>query len=171
MNLDNLAPMEFHPEALKNLVLADDKKQLLEEAVISSRRKQEHQVQTPVSKMDPHSKITDRLLLLFHGGPGTGKSLAAQCLANYARCPVFVIIPSAMKDDRVFFDRLRTVFQLAKRWNCLVLVDNADTVLARRAISQNVEHNAIITGKPKPILHTLGSDGSQLMINYQKCSI
>lgn len=107
----------------------------------------QHQQVTPVvSQMGPRSKITERLYFLFHGVQGTGKSLAAKCLANYARRPLFIVSSGMKAGEATFISCLRTVFKLAKQWDCLVLMDHVDTVVEARSTA-DLERNAIVTGR------------------------
>ncbi|KAI7773022.1 hypothetical protein LA080_012409 [Diaporthe eres] len=98
------------------------------------------------SDTDPRPNITDRLFFLFHGAPGMGRSLVAQCLANYARRPLFHVTSGTKAGEAKLIDSLRTVFELAKRWNCLVLVDHVETVLELRNFS-DFDKNAVVTNR------------------------
>lgn len=147
VNLEELEPMEFPRNSLKRLILPDKKKDLLVKAIEAVQaRPQHHEVASAASKMDPHSKIMDRLFLLFHGAQGTGKSFAAQCFANYARRPLFHVTSGMKADEAKFIDSVRTVFKLAKRWDCLILLDHVETVMESRGAG-DLERNAISTGK------------------------
>lgn len=106
---------------------------------------QHQQIAPATPGMDPRSMIMGRRFLLLHGGIGTGKSFAAQCLANHARRPLFVIT-SGMKARERAISRLRTVFKLAKRWDCLVLMDHLGTLLKSQGTSE-FEGDVIVTGK------------------------
>lgn len=120
---------------------------MLVKTVESVQRQTLPQQVTPLSsRVDLRSNITDRLFLLFHGATGTGKSLAAQCLADYARHPLFIVTSGTKTHEATFIDCLRTVFKLAKHWGCMVLMDHVDTVMETRG-KENVERNTTVTGR------------------------
>lgn len=147
VNLEELVPLEFPLDALGKLILPDKKKELLVKAIEAVQTQTQHQQVAPVvSKMDPQSNITDRLFLLFHGAPGMGKSLAAQCLANYTRRPLLLVTSGTKADEATSVDCFETAFKLARRWGCLVLLDHVDTVMETRG-RESMERNAVVTGR------------------------
>lgn len=147
MDLEELAPLEFPPDALRKLVISDKRKHILVKAIEAVQAQAQHQQIAPAaSRVDPRSMVTGRLSPLFHGVPGTGKSLAAKCLANHARRPLFVVTSGMKADEDLFIGCLRTVFKLAKRWDCLVLMDHVDTVMKSRGM-EDLERNVIVTGQ------------------------
>lgn len=42
--------------------------------------------------------------------------------------------------------KLNDIFKLAKRWNAIVLVDEADVILAKRS-TEELERNSVVAGK------------------------
>lgn len=107
---------------------------------------QSPQVGQAATHIFPPSKITDHLLLLFHGAPGTGKSLAAQCLADYARRPLLLITSGMKGDEATSVDCLRTAFKLARRWDCLVLIDHMETVFEERSAT-DFDRSTVVIGR------------------------
>lgn len=147
MDLEDLAPLEFPLDALGKLILPDETKQLLVKAIQAVQTQTQYQQVPPAaSKADHRLSITDRLFFLFHGGPGTGKSLTAQCLANFARRPLLFVTSGMKTDEASYADYLRDVFNYAKRWGCLVLMDHVDTVVECRS-TNDFQRNAIVTGR------------------------
>ena len=152
MNLEELESLDFTPDALGRLILPKEKKQLLVRAIESVQKQTEYPRVVPdATKLIPGSNMTDRLFLLLHGSPGTGKSLAAQCLANHARRPLFLVTSGMKAGEATFVDFLRTVFKLAKQWKCLVLMERMDIVVERLAMGKDLERNAIVNGRPQPV--------------------
>lgn len=146
MDLEELAPLEFPVDPLRRLIITNDGKQLLVRAIEAVKAQSHHQQIAPETlRMDPRPMLMGRRFLLFHGSNGTGKSFAAQCLANHARRPLFVVT-SGMKADEDAIGCLRTVFKLAKRWDCLVLMDHLGTLMKSQGTS-DFEGDVIVTGK------------------------
>ncbi|KAJ6035827.1 P-loop containing nucleoside triphosphate hydrolase protein [Penicillium herquei] len=85
------------------------------------------------------------LIILLHGEPGVGKTSTAECVAAHTRRPLFPITCGDIgeKADTVE-DNLETNFQLAHKWGCVLLLDEADVFLSRRA-SDDIQRNAIVS--------------------------
>ena len=83
LNMDQIGPVVWNEEAFDSLVLEKD-------------RKTKELITALVCKQISSSKSTDviaakgnGLILLFHGGPGTGKTLTAEGVAELARKPLY----------------------------------------------------------------------------------
>ncbi|KAG6354986.1 hypothetical protein INS49_004067 [Diaporthe citri] len=85
------------------------------------------------------------LFILLHGGPGTGKTLTAESVAEIARRPLYRVtcgdIGTKAEDVENY---LEAVLLLGKKWDCVVLLDEADVFLEQRSVS-NLERNALVT--------------------------
>lgn len=73
------------------------------------------------------------LVILLHGPPGVGKTSTAECVADDTRRPLYPITcgdigetPSEVESN------LQYNFQLAHKWGCVLLLDEADIFLSRR---------------------------------------
>lgn len=67
------------------------------------------------------------LIILLHGEPGVGKTSTAECVAAHTRRPLFPITCGDIgeKADDVE-DNLEMNFQLAHKWGCVLLLDEAE---------------------------------------------
>ncbi|KAJ9130684.1 AAA family ATPase [Pleurostoma richardsiae] len=73
------------------------------------------------------------LNFLLHGPPGVGKTLTAEVLAETHRVPLYTVAAGQIGTDHVRVEKiLKTVFRVARRWNAVLLLDEADTFLAQR---------------------------------------
>ncbi|KAJ9604442.1 hypothetical protein H2200_011278 [Cladophialophora chaetospira] len=67
------------------------------------------------------------LIILLHGEPGVGKTSTAESIAAYTDRPLFAVtcgdIGQTAEDVE---SRLETNFQLAHRWGCVLLLDEAE---------------------------------------------
>jgi hypothetical protein len=83
LNMDQIGPVVWNSQAFQSLVLEKD-------------RKTKELITALVSKQISSSKSTDviagkgnGLILLLHGGPGTGKTLTAEGVAELAKKPLY----------------------------------------------------------------------------------
>ena len=85
------------------------------------------------------------LILLLHGGPGTGKTLTAESVAEIAEKPLYRVtcgdVGTKAEDVEKY---LESVFHLGKQWGCVVLLDEADVFLEQRSL-QDLQRNALVS--------------------------
>lgn len=85
------------------------------------------------------------LIVLLHGPPGTGKTLTAEGVAEIAQKPLYRVTCGDLGTDPVRVEKyLESVFALGKRWDCVVLLDEADVFLEQRSL-MNLERNALVS--------------------------
>jgi ATP-dependent Lon protease len=67
------------------------------------------------------------LIILLHGEPGVGKTSTAECVAAETKRPLFPITCGDLGDRAETVEaNLETNFQLAHRWGCVLLLDEAE---------------------------------------------
>ncbi|TLS21219.1 uncharacterized protein PpBr36_10524, partial [Pyricularia pennisetigena] len=73
------------------------------------------------------------LVSLFHGPPGTGKTFTASMISELLRRPLFRV---ACRDMAINLETVRTrldpIFALAKKWNGMVLLEDADHLVQQQ---------------------------------------
>jgi AAA+ superfamily predicted ATPase len=85
------------------------------------------------------------LILLLHGGPGTGKTLTAESVAELTRRPLFrVTCGDVGTNADVVEEYLNSALHLGKVWRCVVLLDEADVFLEERT-RQDLKRNALVS--------------------------
>lgn len=102
------------------------------------------------------------LIILLHGAPGVGKTSTAECVAEYTNRPLFALtcgkccseIMNLQSTDNVAGDigenaqevqkNLTENFNLAIRWGCVMLLDEADVFLQTRD-KLNMKRNAVVS--------------------------
>ncbi len=73
------------------------------------------------------------LIILLHGAPGVGKTSTAECVAASTGRPLFPITcgdiggATAQEVER----NLEKFFELANKWGCVLLLDEADVFLGK----------------------------------------
>lgn len=69
------------------------------------------------------------LIILLHGAPGVGKTSTAECVADYTERPLFAVTCGDIGDNpTIVEENLENNFQLAHRWGCVLLLDEAEYV-------------------------------------------
>ncbi|PYH93980.1 hypothetical protein BO71DRAFT_326389 [Aspergillus ellipticus CBS 707.79] len=93
------------------------------------------------------------LILLLHGAPGVGKTSTAEGIAELFQKPLFQITCGEAALTMIVGDlgttakevekALETTFALANRWDCVLLLDEADVFLAQRT-KEDFQRNGLV---------------------------
>ncbi|KAB8225697.1 hypothetical protein BDV33DRAFT_230164 [Aspergillus novoparasiticus] len=139
LSVKHLSDIKWNTEAFKHLVLHHTKKDLIEALIFSH-----NSVIAPPST-DVIEGKGNGLILLLHGGPGTGKTLTAESVAELTERPLYRVtcgdIGTNAEDIEGY---LETVFHLGTQWNCVVLLDEADIFLEERSPA-DLQRNALVS--------------------------
>lgn len=82
-------------------------------------------------------------VVLCKGVPGVGKTLTAEVYAELIERPLYAIHSGTLGTDAsAVHDNLQRVFERAKRWNCVLLLDEADVFVVQRG--ESIEQNAVV---------------------------
>ncbi len=75
------------------------------------------------------------LSVLFYGAPGTGKTMAAQVLANELQMPLYRVDLSQIVSKYIGETQknIGRIFDEADRYECILLFDEADAIFAKRS--------------------------------------
>ena len=85
------------------------------------------------------------LIVLLHGGPGTGKTFTAETVAEIAEKPLYRVTCGDLGTEPTDVEKyLESVLYLGKIWDCVVLLDEADVSLEERSI-ENLARKALIS--------------------------
>lgn len=86
------------------------------------------------------------LIILLHGVPGVGKTSTAECIADYTQRPLFPITCGDIGETATAVEaNLGKNFQLAHKWGCVLLLDEADVFMAKRSGS-DIQRNSLVSG-------------------------
>ncbi|KAJ8114483.1 hypothetical protein OPT61_g3643 [Boeremia exigua] len=96
------------------------------------------------------------LILLLHGAPGVGKTSTAEGVAEAFKKPLLQITCGDLgfTAEKVE-ESLARNFDLASRWGCVLLLDEADVFLASRKSAENnadLSRNALVAGETTLLL-------------------
>jgi hypothetical protein len=132
-----IEPVVWDKAAFENLAIEKDTKELIQ-ALIRNKIKSDQSIDFVKGK-------GTGLIVLLHGGPGTGKTLTAETVAEIAEKPLYRITCGAMGTTATEVEKnLESVFHLGRRWGCVVLLDEADVFLEQRSLS-DLARNALVS--------------------------
>ncbi|KAK0638626.1 hypothetical protein B0T16DRAFT_421443 [Cercophora newfieldiana] len=156
--VDNLSPIEWNASCFDQLVLPPSQKELVQALVAEHTSAHQKPSEGPVSPsaMDtdspPPKKFDDiikskglGLILVLHGPPGVGKTLTAECVAEFSRRPLYTVSSGDLGTSSTVLDtRLSRTLDLASTWNAVLLIDEADIFLERRSL-HDMERNGLVS--------------------------
>jgi SpoVK/Ycf46/Vps4 family AAA+-type ATPase len=85
------------------------------------------------------------LTILLHGGPGTGKTFTATCIAEKIKRPLLLGSVEIGRSIADVEQSLSQSFELAERWGAILLLEDVDSLLARRQAGQSSDLAATFT--------------------------
>ena len=154
-DIDCLEPVTQKSEGFDGLELPKGHQQMVEALVKEHFIKKEiHEKQgRSAPGMDIVSGKGKGLIILLHGAPGVGKTSTAECVAQSTGRPLFPITSGdlGLSPEQVE-ESLTAKFRLAAKWNCVMLIDEADIFLARREY-RDLQRNALVSGKSSVWTH------------------
>lgn len=135
--VDNVEEVLFNDMAYPSLVLPNDYKQLLlafAEAHIDG-----------YGFDDVIAGKGQGILMLLAGPPGTGKTLTAEAMSEHMRRPLYSVTTGELGMGSTGMEHeLGKVLELSTRWNAVLLLDEADVFLEKRA-DNDIQRNSIVS--------------------------
>ncbi|TQN67033.1 ATPase family AAA domain-containing protein 3 [Colletotrichum shisoi] len=129
--------VQWNTGAFESLVISRKMKRLIQ-ALITNQIEAEHST-------DIISGKGNGIIMLLHGGPGTGKTLTAESVAEIARRPLYPVTCGDIGiEPREVEKYLESVLHLGKTWGCVVLLDEADVFLEQRSL-EDLKRNALVS--------------------------
>jgi ATPase family associated with various cellular activities (AAA) len=133
VHADNMVPYEYDKSLREKLILPPTHRDLLD-----------------VLTTDLGAFVNDFIegksagnVILCKGIPGVGKTLTAEVYAELIDRPLYAIHSGSLGTTAESIEKnLRVIFQRGKRWNCVLLLDEADVFVVQRG--HNIEQNAIV---------------------------
>jgi hypothetical protein len=68
-----------------------------------------------------------------------------ECISEYTGRPLYSINIGELSSEEKVASRLETIFELASRWDAILLMDEADVVLEKRSY-ENLQRNGVVSG-------------------------
>ncbi|KAK4445387.1 P-loop containing nucleoside triphosphate hydrolase protein [Podospora aff. communis PSN243] len=135
--VENIQQINWNKAAFDRLVLDPDKKSLITAMV------KEH-VLSDVSA-DVIEGKGNGLIILLHGGPGTGKTLTAESVAELAEKPLYRVTCGDIGTDPEAVEKyLESVLYIGTIWKAVVLFDESDVFLEERS-QADLQRNALVS--------------------------
>lgn len=144
-DLEKLRPLKLKEDPFADLVISRETRDILLGSVGSFFGRTDAATDQSVEIASAPDNQTG-LNILLHGAPGSGKSMTAQCLADYVKRPLLPLSSGRIGGTAEQMEKdLTETFQLAQEWDCIMLIDDADLYLAERERS-DILRNSIVTG-------------------------
>ncbi|KAM3071693.1 hypothetical protein ACMFMG_009565 [Clarireedia jacksonii] len=135
-------PSKFHD----NLQLDQKYKDMIEALVASHESNQENAKKENREVKDVVQNKGKGLVLLLHGPPGVGKTLTAETIAEATGKPLFIVSVAEIGLNASRAERnLDKLFNLASKWEAILLVDEADVFLETRGSASSAGRNALVS--------------------------
>ena len=135
--VDRLKEVQWDEQAFETLAIPDGTKELVQ-ALVTKKIEADQGTDLVAGK-------GTGLILLLHGGPGTGKTLTAEGVSEIAKKPLYRVscgdVGTNPKEVEAYLEK---VFLLGRIWKCVVLLDEAEVFLERRSFA-NLERNALVS--------------------------
>jgi SpoVK/Ycf46/Vps4 family AAA+-type ATPase len=133
--VDQLEDVQFDDKAFDYLVLDDNIKQMVKALVINSEG----------TFTDIIQKKSGGTIICLAGNPGIGKTVTAESISELLHKPLYSISVGELgvnpKDLEV---KLAEILEIANAWNAIILLDEADIFLEKRALSDLIR-NAMVS--------------------------
>ncbi|KAI2610545.1 P-loop containing nucleoside triphosphate hydrolase protein [Hypoxylon sp. NC1633] len=137
LQVDRFQEPVWNTRAFDGLVI-DKKTKRMIQALISNQIEAERST-------DLISGKGNGLILLLHGGPGTGKTLTAESVAEIAQKPLYPVTCGDIGTEPEAVETyLESVLHIGKTWGCVVLLDEADIFLEQRSL-EDLRRNALVS--------------------------
>jgi SpoVK/Ycf46/Vps4 family AAA+-type ATPase len=140
--VDALEEIKWNKEAYERLEMDESTKQIIE-ALVESHRK--HSKFNVAEFDDIIAGKGLGLVLLLQGPPGLGKTLTAESVAEQSERAIYAVTSGELGTTVNDMEAaLKSAFRIAKEWNAILLLDEADVFLSRRS-TENLEKNAFVS--------------------------
>lgn len=133
VHINNMTPYVYRREVADGLVLPDVDRKMIDILVEQSQN----------TFQDIVSDKGQSMNILSSGPPGTGKTVTAEVFAEFKGRPLYTVQCSQLGLEPEDVEKaLSVILQRANRWNAVLLLDEADVYIRRRAA--DIQQNAIV---------------------------
>lgn len=135
--IDDIGDVQFNQDAFSSLVMPEEKKELILAFAQS-------QVKYKNAFDDVISGKGKGIIMLLSGGPGIGKTLTAESVAEEMRVPLYTMSAGDLGSEAYSVEtNLGKILAMVADWNAVLLLDECDVFLEERT-PQDLERNRIV---------------------------
>ncbi|KAI0130486.1 P-loop containing nucleoside triphosphate hydrolase protein [Xylariales sp. AK1849] len=140
--VDNLSEIEWNSKCFDQLVLDPAPKRTVQALVSTHSRRGNSET----GAFDDIVKGKGQgLVMVLHGPPGVGKTLTAECVAEWVQCPLYMVSSGDLGTDSATLDeQLTRIMDMTSTWRAVLLIDEADVFLERRSL-HDMQRNAMVS--------------------------
>ncbi|KAI0534603.1 P-loop containing nucleoside triphosphate hydrolase protein [Xylaria digitata] len=136
--VDSIGEIDFNVDAFDSLVLPEGHKSLIL-AVAQTQIKKKHVFDDVISGKGKG------IIMLLSGGPGIGKTLTAESVAEHLKVPLYMMSAGDLgASSSDFEERLMRVLDRVQKWNAVLLLDECDVFLEARS-THDLDRNRIVS--------------------------
>lgn len=136
--VEHIQDIKWNSEVFEHWLVLNESKKELVKALVTVHIEKSREFKTDF--MDGKG---NGLIMLLHGGPGTGKTLTAESIAEFIQRPLFRITCGDIGTDAGSVEKyLESVLYIGSTWDCVVLMDEADVFLEERR-KMDFQRNAL----------------------------
>lgn len=136
--VDDVTAVRFDEDAFNSLVMPEDKKELVLAFAQSQARCKN-------AFDDVISGKGKGIVMLLSGGPGIGKTLTAESVAEEMRVPLYAMSAGDLGSSAYEVEQnLGKILALVASWNAVLLLDECDVFLEERSV-HDMERNRIVS--------------------------
>ncbi|KAK3397445.1 P-loop containing nucleoside triphosphate hydrolase protein [Sordaria brevicollis] len=136
--VDKLEPIQWNTTCFDGLVLDPDIKKTVQ-ALVSNHTRERPGFDDIVKGKG------QGLVCVLHGPPGVGKTLTAECVAEYVRRPLYMVSSGDLGCASTELDaQLTQIMDMTATWRAVLLIDEADVFLEQRAL-HDLHRNAMVS--------------------------
>ncbi|KAI9770678.1 MAG: hypothetical protein M1839_003062 [Geoglossum umbratile] len=129
----------WDPSPFENLVLPDEQKNIIR-ALAESQN-----IETDKPFDDFVKGKGQGLVILLHGPAGVGKTLTAEGISEFLKRPLYTVCAGDLGVDSSKLEaKLSSILHLARHWNAILLLDEADVFLEERTL-HDTNRNALVS--------------------------
>ncbi|KAI9859112.1 MAG: hypothetical protein M1813_007068 [Trichoglossum hirsutum] len=97
------------------------------------------------------------LIILLHGPAGIGKTLTAEGISEFLKRPLYAVSAGDLGvDSRKLEIKLSSILHLARHWNAILLLDEADVFLEEHSL-HDANRNASVSVFPRQVEYFQGT--------------
>ncbi|KAH6987874.1 P-loop containing nucleoside triphosphate hydrolase protein [Ilyonectria sp. MPI-CAGE-AT-0026] len=136
--IDDVSEVNFNDQAFNSLVLPEDQKELILAFAQS-------QVKYKDAFDDIISGKGKGIIMLLSGGPGIGKTLTAESVAEEMKVPLYIMSAGDLGTEAYEVENnLGRILEMVANWNAVLLLDECDVFLEARC-ANDIARNRIVS--------------------------